>query len=157
MVPPGKIQVPGFANSDTYQEVTAKGAHGLGLRTSSEQLHLIVSNGLIRDAPLPSGLPWTLGNYVNEFGGVQARGKRTFGIYMPYDVVDEEDNYNDGEDVHTSKMNSTSGTPVCYFSIVLILHKYFIYLSSITFPVIKTSVRVFRILVVDLLQVSLSL
>lgn len=129
MVPPGKIQVPGFANSDTYQEVTAKGARGLGLRTSSERLHLIVSNGLIRDAPLPSGLPWTLGNYVNEFGGVQARGKRTFGIYMPYDVVDEEDNYNEGEEnVRTSRMNSTSGTPVCYFSIVLIT--LYIYLVS---------------------------
>jgi len=45
---------------------------------------------LIRDATLPSGLPWTLGNYVNEFGGVQARGKQTFGIYVPGDVADEE-------------------------------------------------------------------
>ena len=67
-----------------------KGVHGLGLTTSPERLSLIVSNGLIRDAPLPSGLPWTLGNYIHEFGGVQARGKQTFGIYMPYDVVDEE-------------------------------------------------------------------
>ena len=90
MVPPGKIQVPGFSNGDTYREVLAKGAHGLGLTTSPERLSLIVSNGLIRDAPLPSGCPWTLGNYVSEFGGVQARGKRTFGIYMPYDVADEE-------------------------------------------------------------------
>jgi len=72
MVPPGKIQVPGFTSSDTYQEAITKGAHGLGLTTSSERLLLIVSNGLIRDSPLPSGLPWTLGNYVNEFGGVQA-------------------------------------------------------------------------------------
>lgn len=90
MIPPGKIQVPGFSNSDTYQEVLAKGADGLGLTTSSECLKLIVSNGLIRNAPLPSGLPWTLGNYIHEFGGVQARGKRTFGIYMPCDVVDQE-------------------------------------------------------------------
>ena len=45
---------------------------------------------MIRDAPLPSGVPWTLGNYVKEFGGVQARGKRTFRIFMPYDVADKE-------------------------------------------------------------------
>ena len=90
MVPPGKVQVPGFSNDDQYLEVVAKGAKGLGLTASPERLSLIVSNGLIRDAPLPSGLPWTLGNYVNEFGGVQARGKRTFGIYMSCDVVDEE-------------------------------------------------------------------
>ena len=32
---------------------------------------IIISNGLIRDAPLPSGQQWTLGNYVDEFGGVQ--------------------------------------------------------------------------------------
>ena len=45
---------------------------------------------MIRDAPLPSGVPWTLGNYVKEFGAVQARGKRTFGIFMPYDVAYKE-------------------------------------------------------------------
>ena len=112
MVPPGKVQVPGFASIDTYQEVVTKGAHGLGLTTSSERLFLIVSNGLIRDSPLPSGLPWTLGNYVNEFGGVQARGKRTFGIYMPYDVVDEEDARSN--DDHDSRKDSTSGALVCY-------------------------------------------
>ena len=90
IVPPGKVQVPGFSNDNQYLEVVAKGAKGLGLTASPERLSLIVSNGLIRDAPLPSGFPWTLGNYVNEFGGVQARGKRTFGIYMPCHVVDEE-------------------------------------------------------------------
>lgn len=91
MVPPGKVQVPGFSNDDQYMEVLVKGAKGLGLTTSSDRLSLIVSNGLVRDAPLPSGIPWTLGNYVNEFGGVQARGKRTFGVFMPYDVADKED------------------------------------------------------------------
>ena len=90
MIPPGKVQVPGFSNDDQYLEVVAKGAKGLGITISPDRLSLIVSNGLIRDAPLPSGVPWTLGNYVKEFGGVQARGKRTFGIFMPYDVDDEE-------------------------------------------------------------------
>ena len=74
MIPPGKVQVPGFSNDDQYLEVVAKGAKGLGLTISPDRLSLIVSNGLIRDAPLPSGVPWTLGNYVKEFGGVQARG-----------------------------------------------------------------------------------
>ena len=59
MIPPGKIQVPGFSNGNTYHEVLAKGARGLGLTTSPEHLSLIVSNGLIRDAPLPSGHSWT--------------------------------------------------------------------------------------------------
>ena len=90
MIPLGKVQVPGFSNNDQYLEVVAKGAKGLGIATSPDRLSLIVSNGLIRDAPLPSGVPWTLGNYVKEFGGVQARVKRTFGIFMPYDVADKE-------------------------------------------------------------------
>lgn len=82
MVPPGKVQIPGFCNSDVYQEVVAKGAKGLGITAPMESLSLIVSNGLVRDVSLPSGKPWTLGNYTQEFGGVQARGKRTFGIFM---------------------------------------------------------------------------
>ena len=90
MIPPGKVQVPGFSNNNQYLEVVAKGAKGLGITTSPDRLSLIVSNGLICDAPLPSGAPWTLGNYVKEIGGVQARGKRTFGIFMPYDVADKE-------------------------------------------------------------------
>ena len=90
MIPPGKVQVPGFSNNNQCLEVVTKGAKGLGITTSPDRLSLIVSNGLICDAPLPSGAPWTLGNYVKEIGGVQARGKRTFGIFMPYDVADKE-------------------------------------------------------------------
>ena len=90
MIPPGKVQVPGFCNSDLYQDVIAKGAKGLGISVSNENLSLIVSNGLIRDAPLPSGNPWTLGGYIKEFGGVQARGKRTFGIFMAFEDQEVE-------------------------------------------------------------------
>lgn len=90
MVPPGKVQVPGFCNSDLHHEVIAKGAKGLGITASISNLALIVSNGLVRDVPLPSGKPWTLGNYTEEFGGVQARGKRTFGIFMVFDSDEEE-------------------------------------------------------------------
>ena len=55
---------------------------GLGIDAAPARLSLIVSKALVRDTQLPSGRPWTLGNYINEFGGVQARGKRTFGIIM---------------------------------------------------------------------------
>ena len=90
MVPPGKVQVPGFCNLDLYQDVIVKGAKGLGITAPSENLSLIVSNGLIRNTPLPSGKPWTLGGYIEEFGGVQARGKRTFGIFMAFEDQEVE-------------------------------------------------------------------
>lgn len=91
MVPPGKVQVPGFHNNDTYIDVVTKGARGLDIDATPDRLFLIVSNGLVRDVPLPSGQPWTLGNYTDEFGGAQVRGKRTFGIYVPIDVEEEEE------------------------------------------------------------------
>ena len=91
MMPPGKVQVPGFCNTDMHRDIIMKGASGLGIDTSPDQLSLIVSNGLIRDALLPSGQQWTLGNYIDESGGVQARGKRTFGIFVPVDEEEEEE------------------------------------------------------------------
>ena len=65
-----------------------KGAKGLEITNSPENLLLLVSNGLVKDAPLPSGKAWRLGNYISEFGGIQARGKRTFGIFVPIDADD---------------------------------------------------------------------
>lgn len=92
MLAPGRIQVPGFCNDDTYLDVVSKGAQGLGIGIDPQSLQLIVSNGLIRNVPLPSGRQWTLGNYTEEFGGVQARGKRTFGICcVPSDAEDSSD------------------------------------------------------------------
>ena len=67
-----------------------KGAKGLGIDRTIDQLSLLISSSLVKDTPLPSGKPWTLGNYTQEFGGSQARGKCTFGIYVPND---------EGEDV----------------------------------------------------------
>lgn len=93
MMPPGKVQVPGFSNEDTHKDVITKGAKGLGVDVDVDSLSLIVSNGLVLNSPLPSGVPWTLGNYTREFGGVQARSKRTFGIYVPSD--DSEDDNED--------------------------------------------------------------
>lgn len=84
MMPPGKVQVPGFCNTDMHRDIITNGASGLGIDASSDQLSLIVSNGLIRDAPLPNGQQWTLGNYIDEFDRVQARGKRTFGIWFKW-------------------------------------------------------------------------
>ena len=95
MVPPGRVQIPGFSNDDTYKRVICKGAKGLEITNSPENLLLLVSNGLVKDAPLPSGKAWTLGNYISEFGGIQARGKRTFGIFVP---IDAEDDYSSMEE-----------------------------------------------------------
>ena len=72
-----------------------KGAKGLEITNSSENLLLLVSNGLVKDTPLPSGKAWTLGNYISEFGRTQARGKRTFGIFVP---VDTENVFSDMEE-----------------------------------------------------------
>ena len=91
MMPPGRIQVPGFCDSDSYMEVISKGAKGLGIDSDPLQLSLIVSNGLVRNVSLPNGQPWTLGNYTIEFGGVQTRGKRTFGICVSDTEEVEED------------------------------------------------------------------
>ena len=60
MLPPGKVQVPGFSNEDTYKDVLMKGAKGLGISARCDNISLLVSNGLVRDAPLPSGQSWTL-------------------------------------------------------------------------------------------------
>ena len=54
-----------------------KGAKGLKITNFSENLLLLVCNGVVKDAPLSSGKAWTLGNYISEFGGIQAIGKRT--------------------------------------------------------------------------------
>ena len=89
MVPPGKVQIPGFLESDSHLNVIQKGARGLGINAEPEQLSLLVSNGLVRHC-LPSGKQWTLGNYTDAFGGTQVRGKCTFGIYVPLDVEEEE-------------------------------------------------------------------
>lgn len=88
MTPPGKVTVPGFMDNDTYDKVLSKAAKGLGI-DKQEDLLLIVSNGLVIDAPLSNGKPWTLGNYIAEMGGAQVRGKRTFGVCVTDDDSDE--------------------------------------------------------------------
>ena len=41
MIPPGKVQVPGFLNADIHKEVIIKGANGLGIEASPERLSLM--------------------------------------------------------------------------------------------------------------------
>ena len=84
------MQISGFTNDNTYQQVVAQGARGMTINADPADLHLVVSGGLVMDATLQDGRPWTLGGYVQEIGGVSARSKKTFGIYIPLDVEEEE-------------------------------------------------------------------
>ena len=58
------VAIPGFLGTDTHHDVIVKGAKGLGIESSPNRLHLLVSNCLVKDARLPSGQPWTLENYI---------------------------------------------------------------------------------------------
>ena len=89
MMPPGRIQTSGFSDADTYCDVIKKGAKGLNITSQPETLSLVVSNGLVTNAPLRDGREWTLGNYTLEIGGVSTRSKKTFGIYSPPKVPDD--------------------------------------------------------------------
>lgn len=91
MVPPGKVQVSGFSDDDTYLDVIRKGSKGLQITAPPEQLSLLISNGLVTDMLLGNGKPWTLGGYTVELGGTQSRGKRTFGIIVPFQLEEELD------------------------------------------------------------------
>ena len=89
MMPPGRIQISGFSDADTYCDVIKKGAKGLNVTAQPETLSLVVSNGLVTNTPLRDGREWTLGNYTLEIGGVSTRSKKTFGIYNPPKVPDD--------------------------------------------------------------------
>ena len=69
--------------------MVTQGARGLSIKADPTDLHLIVSGGLVMDDTLQNGKPWTLGGYVQEIG-VSARCKKTFWIYIPLDVEEEE-------------------------------------------------------------------
>ncbi len=96
MMPPGKVQVAGFSNADTHLDVINKGARGLGVDASPRSLSLLISSGLVLDNPLASGEQWTLGGYMEEFGGPQVRGKRTFGVVVPPDEEEQEEDEDQG-------------------------------------------------------------
>lgn len=81
------MQISGFTDDNTHQEVVAQGARGLTINADPADLHLVVSGGLVLDATLQDGKPWTLG--VQEVGGVSAGCKKIFGIFIPSDVEEE--------------------------------------------------------------------
>lgn len=83
-----KVQVPGFTDEDTYKEVVQKGAQGLGT-INYKDLQFLVSSGVVNNTPLANGEHWSLGGYVEGIRGQTARGKKLFGLYVPYS--DEED------------------------------------------------------------------
>ena len=60
---------------------------GLDIEGELETVELIVSGGLVKDAALQDGSPWSLGGYVKEIGGSSARGKKTFGLYQQDDEL----------------------------------------------------------------------
>ncbi len=84
-------QVPGFKDSDTYKEVVARGARGLGIICGIDDLQFVVSGGVVIDSPLQGVEPWTLGAYVNEIGGQAARGKKAFGLCLLDDGAEEQE------------------------------------------------------------------
>ena len=98
MMPPGKIQVPGFCNDDNYNDVVRKGAKGMSITHPPNKLQFIVSNGLVTNGPLQDGKPWTLGNFIEELGG---KSKRTFGVCVPpiLEISDDNDDVEDTDNV----------------------------------------------------------
>lgn len=83
-------QVIGFTDADTHHDVLVKGASGLGINCSVNELSIICSGGLVPDIPI-NNEPWSLGEYINLNGGSVNRSKKCWGIYVPIDV-DENDN-----------------------------------------------------------------
>ena len=100
MMPPGKIQVPGFCSNDSYSDVVEKGAKGLNITHPPDKLQFLVSNGLVTNGSLHDGKSWTLGNFIEELGGVQARSKRTFGVCAPPVLEISDDDIEDVDNVY---------------------------------------------------------
>ena len=82
------VQVIGFTESDSHHEVIKKAAKGLDINCDLNLLELICSNGLVPDT-LINDESWTLGEYIKHHGGSQNRGKKVWGIHIPFDVDDE--------------------------------------------------------------------
>ena len=71
LIPPGKIQVTGFCNSDSHSDVIRKAANGLDIKSSPEKLKLVVSGGLVKNTPFHDGSDWNLGDFIKAIGGSQ--------------------------------------------------------------------------------------
>ena len=84
------MQIPGFKDEDTYDEVVERGARGLGIK-NLENLQFVVSGVVVKNTPYENGEGWTLGGYVEGMGGQNVRGKKTFGLFIPDSDEEEEE------------------------------------------------------------------
>lgn len=82
------FQVVGFTDSDSHHDVITKAAKGLGLNCDFKLLQLICSNGLVLNNPI-GDKPWTLGEYVKNYGGKPNRSKKVWGLNIPIDIDEE--------------------------------------------------------------------
>lgn len=71
------VQVVGFTDADAHKDVLAKGAKGLGIECGTEIL-LVCSNGIVLDMPI-LGKQWTLGEFIQQNGGVLQIEVRKYG------------------------------------------------------------------------------
>lgn len=85
------MQISGFRDENTYQDVIQWGSLGLNIKGSLANFRLIVSGGLVANTQLQNNEPWSLGGYIDEIGGVSARCKKTFGIYLITEDDDDEE------------------------------------------------------------------
>ena len=76
------MQIGGFVDSDSYEDVLRKASNGLGLPEPSEEL--VVSGGLVPDTE-----GWTLGEYIQSCGGSSSRSKKLFGVHVESDGEEE--------------------------------------------------------------------
>lgn len=72
----------GFTDSDTYKDVLAKAASGLGLKCEHHDLQLLCSGGIVPDRPIGDE-SWSLGEYIEQNGGTQNRSKKVWGVAIP--------------------------------------------------------------------------
>ena len=83
-----KFRVSGLLGSDDYNATLTKAASICGVNTSCSSeagCCLVIGSARVLNCPLQSGLPWTLGAFLEELGGSK---KIMLGIYLPDDVSD---------------------------------------------------------------------
>ena len=102
------MQVVGFTDKDSHNDVLKKGANGLGLKCNLDLLQLLCSGGIVLNSPIGDNL-WTLGEYIKQHGGNQNRSKKVWGINVPIDY----------EDVHVAA--ESSDTVSAYIVHVIII------------------------------------
>ena len=77
------IQIVGFSNDNSYQDVLSRAANGLGLKYDPTLLRLLCSGGVIPDAPIGIN-PWSLGEFIKQNGGNQNRSKKSWEVEVPF-------------------------------------------------------------------------